>query len=500
MKKIINTISRMGLMILIFFMALPSVSQTRMMVLSDTHVMSDKLIVNDGTAWQTALSNERKLLDYSQEIFDALMDTVLQRKPQLLLVTGDLTKDGELWSHQYVVEKLENLRQAGIQTYVIPGNHDLGTSGALIFDGDQSTKAEVIDGNTFANMYAHFGYGTNSVRESTSLSYACEPVKGMVLIGIDSGKNGSLSETTLDWVCQQAQKAREEGKEVLAMIHHALVPHFIGVDKIVNYAFVNDYENVRNRLADAGVRVVFTGHFHSSDIAKDYNADLSEHIFDVSTGSTISYPCDFRELTLNADMSQLEISTGHVRSLKSDGNFSETAKDRLLASLKKIANGRVNNEMLADIASLALVLHAEGNEHESKDAKNVLLMYNFGKSLMTSNEAITKKIKQMGLSWEQVSAILNSMLKNIRCYGNEDRENVTNDLTLTIDLPEKKKVALRGDIDGNGAIDIADVVALINVILEKSEIQDITVADMDDDGNVNITDAILLVNLILEVH
>ena len=271
MKRIMKTILKMGMLALISFMVLPTVAQTQMMVLSDTHVMSKKLIVKDGTAWQTALSNERKLLDYSQEIFDALMDTVMQRNPQLLLITGDLTKDGELLSHQHVVEGLEKLRQAGIKTYVIPGNHDLGNNNAKVFDGDISYKAKVVDAEMFAQMYAHFGYDEHSLRESTSLTYACEPIKGLVLIGIDSGTNGSLSETTLNWVCQQAQKAKEQGKQVIAIMHHALVPHFVGVEKIVNSAFVKDYEQIRNRLADSGIRVIFTGHFHSSDIAKDFN-------------------------------------------------------------------------------------------------------------------------------------------------------------------------------------------------------------------------------------
>ena len=499
MEKIINKVSRLGLIALVFCWSLPILSQTRMMVLSDTHVMSKQLIVNDGTAWQTALSKERKLLDYSQEIFDALIDTVLQRKPHLLLITGDLTKDAELLSHEHVVSGLETLRLAGIKVLVIPGNHDIGpSSNALVFDGDNSSKAEVIDADDFARMYAHYGYGENSVRESTTLTYACEPIKDLVLIGIDSGKNGALSETTLNWVCEQAQAAKEQGKQVIAMMHHALVPHFVGVEKVVNSAFVKDYEQVRNRLADAGIRVVFTGHFHTSDIAKDYNADLSEHIFDISTGSTISYPCDFRELVLNKEKSQLSITTGHVITLESDADFVNTAKDRLLASLKKIANSRVSNELLADIAAVSLVLHAEGNEQESKDAKNLLTMYNFGKQSLSKNATINNKLAQMGLSWQLMDNIMNSMLKNISAYGMEGRENVTDDLTLTIDMPElKKKDLLRGDIDGNGIIDITDIVELVNIILGNSSIEDVEVADMDEDGVLNITDAIKLVNVIL---
>ncbi len=498
MKRIMKTILKMGMLALISFMALPTVAQTKMMVLSDTHVMSKKLIVKDGTAWQTALSNERKLLDYSQEIFDALMDTVMQRNPQLLLITGDLTKDGELLSHQHVVEGLEKLRQAGIKTYVIPGNHDLGNNNAKVFDGDISYKAEVVDAEMFAQMYAHFGYDEHSLRESTSLTYACEPIKGLVLIGIDSGTNGSLSETTLNWVCQQAQKAKEQGKQVIAMMHHALVPHFVGVEKIVNSAFVKDYEQIRNRLADSGIRVIFTGHFHSSDIAKDYNEDLSEHIYDVSTGSTISYPCDFREVSLNENKSKLTITSGRVTALKNDAQFSETARSRLLASLKKIANARVSNELLADIAAVSLVLHAEANEQNSRDAQNMLTMYNFGKRSLVSNATINGKITQMGLTWDLMDSILNSMLQNISAYGQEGRQNVCDDLNIIIDMPlVNTNNRILGDIDGNGKVDIVDVVTLVNIILGETNIDDIEVADMDSNGIINISDVTILVNALL---
>lgn len=470
-------------------------AQIKMMVLSDTHVMSKQLVKNDGTAWQTALSKERKLLDLSQEIFDALIDTVLVHKPDLLLITGDLTKDGELLSHQYVVAGLDKLREAGIYTYVIPGNHDLGTSSALVFDGENTSKADVINAATFAKMYSHYGYGANSVRESTTLTYACEPMKGMVLIGIDSGTSGSLSETTLNWVCNQAEKAREQGKQVVAMMHHALVPHFVGVNKIVSSAHVKNYENVRNRLANSGVRVVFTGHFHASDIAKDFNADFTEHIYDVSTGSAVSYPCDFRELSLSVNRSQLAITSGHIKSLGSDANFSKTAKDRLLASLKRIANSQVNNDILADLISFSLACHAEGNEDMSKDARNMLTMYNFGKISMLSNATVNNTIARMGLTWNDIDATFNSMLKNISFYDDEERQSVTNDLTLTIDMPHLK---IKGDIDQDGEIAIADVVALVNIILGKKSIDNIKVLDMDDNGVLNISDVIALVNMILE--
>ena len=119
---------RLFLCVLVFIATTSAQAQTKIAVLSDIHVMSPELLVNDGTAWQNFLNSDRKLLDYSHEVYDVLIEKFLADKPNILLITGDLTKDGEKLSHQYVVAGLDRLREVGIHVYVIPGNHELQTS------------------------------------------------------------------------------------------------------------------------------------------------------------------------------------------------------------------------------------------------------------------------------------------------------------------------------------------------------------------------------------
>ena len=485
---------------LAFISATPAAAQTKIAVLSDIHVMSPELLVNDGTAWQNSLAKERKLLDYSQEIFDVMVEKYLSDKPDMLLITGDLTKDGELASHEYVVAGLDRLRQAGIGVYVIPGNHDLGTANALVFDGENTSKAEIVNAATFESLYRHYGYGTSSVRETSTLTYACEPMMGLVLIGIDSGKSGSITETTLTWVCQQAQQAHNEGKQVIAMMHHPLFPHVNGMEKLSSSYNVKSYEDVRNRLVDAGIRIILTGHVHISDIAKDYNLTMTDSIYDVNSGSTISYPCDYRELTLSEDRSQLSIQTGHITSLPSNSDFMNTAKIRFQDFVKNYASSYTTNDMYAQILAAIATLHAEGNENLSSDAQSYLSMYNMIKSSLQSNSTLTNKLNARGLTWEDAETALNSMLKDISSYGVEGREDQTNDLKLTIQMPDINNYSteiIKGDVDRNGEVNIADAVALVNIILDKVDDYNTNVADIDTNGGININDTVLLVQMIL---
>ncbi|MBR1502621.1 MAG: metallophosphoesterase [Prevotella sp.] len=412
-------------------MAVAAWAQTRIVVLSDTHVMGPGLIVNDGPAWQNELAGDRKLLDYSQEVFDVLIETMLSEMPDMLLITGDLTKDGELLSHQYVAGQLDRLREAGIKTFVIPGNHDFGTRHALVFDGDQKNRAEVVSQQQFTELYRHHGYGPESLRDEASLSYCCEPFDSLMLIGIDSGYDGRLAESTLQWVCQQASRAQAQGKRVLAMMHHALFPHFNAEDMVVPASVVKDYETVRNRLADAGIQVVLTGHIHISDIAKDYNADLSRPVYDISTGSVVSYPCDYRRLQFSQDLKQLSVTTTRITTLPNHPTFGTTAKDRLQQFLKDFVKKSIKNDMVASVAANALMVHAEGNENESEEASNIMGTFQLGKLFVSSS--MKAKMAEHGLSWDLLETIVTSIMTDTSNYGVEGRQDQTNDLTLTIE-------------------------------------------------------------------
>ena len=407
----------------------------KIMVVSDPHVMAPELLVSEGTAWTTYLEGQRKMVDKSVPLFDEMIERIKTAAPDLVLITGDLTKDGEQVSHTYVINKLDELKAAGIPTLVIPGNHDRGeNSNAVQYDGASTTPVSTATNDWFATQYADYGYGASSERESSSLTYACEPIEGLVVIGIDSGTDGKLSSTTLSWVVEKATAARAKGKRVIAMMHHPLIPHITNGETLVTAYVIDDYDNVRKALIDAGIKVVFTGHFHTSDIAKDYNDELTKEIYDVNTGSLISYPCDYREVTLSEALSELSITTGHISELTAGDGFATTAKNRLHESTKKIVSDKVGAAVATYLSSQiesiadAFIIHAEGNENERK----------------TEVDALISKLGMVFMLKSETEDMCKSMLYDKAPYGIEGRENVTNDLTLSFELPASIKLAADG--------------------------------------------------------
>ena len=419
---------------------MPTMAQTKMVVLTDTHVMAPELLVSDGTAWQTVLANDRKLVDYSTQLFDKALTIIKDDiRPDIVLMTGDLTKDGEVLSHRYVADRLRTLLSAGIKVLVIPGNHDWGTSNAKYYDGETSWDAEKPTMAQLAEIYAPYGY-EDCEREATTLTWAREPVEGLVLIGIDSGKDGKLSETTLTWICDKAEQAYSVGKQVIALMHHPLIPHFYGVDLFTGSAVVANYETIRNRLADAGVRVVLTGHFHTSDVAKDFNGDLTKEIIDINTGSLITYPCNYRVLTLDDDMSHLSMTTESIDEIISGDGFANTAKERLKGAIEKQIKARgTAYDIIAPKIAEAFIIHTEGDEHKSVKGASVL-------SELLSMAAMAKMLGVISADTITSMEVMgNSMLRDISQYQVEGRQNQTDDLTLNITLPERTENIIMPD-------------------------------------------------------
>ncbi len=383
-------------------------------VATDLHVMSPELIVNEGSAWDKYIESSHKLEDYSVGLFQNMIDSILIQMPDIVLIPGDLSKDGEKVSHEYISQELSRLTNVGIKVYVVPGNHDIGyIENAVYFDGDKRRRAENITAEEFLELYSEFGYD-ESVRDENSLSYVVEPVNGLVILGIDS-HTGKIEAESLEWICQQARKARDNGKQVIAMMHHLIMEHFNNQPITKRDALVSNADSIRSLLLDAGIHVVFTGHFHTTDVAMDYNENHTDSIYDISTCSKISYPMHHRWVNISEDLSKMSINTFITDSIEGHPEVLEVAKDRLAKAIdRNLESNGVS--FMASIVKKGTFIHCEGNEHEAN-----------GISLIDSIPDLAF------VFYPDAWYTLNSVLDDLTFFGGEN-QNRANDLNLTIHL------------------------------------------------------------------
>ena len=310
-------------------------------IATDIHVMDSSLVINEGSAMTNYLAQDRKMLSQSTEAFQAIIDSAINHKADVLLICGDLTKDGEKIGHERVSRMLGKALQAGIKTFVIPGNHDIRNPFANYFDGDKISPAEGITAEDFASIYHDFGYGADHLRDPHSLSYVYEPVPGLTLLAIDASQyekntyiahgdtrdesivGGAIKPNTLDWLLAQADEAKGKGNQVIAMMHQQLIDHADKLEEIDKTTTIENGDSIAQLMMEHGIHVVFTGHTHWSDASTTWNSNHTNSLTDITTGSTIAYPAHYRVVTVSDDCSRLAIDTYRITSLPSQPDYTQ---------------------------------------------------------------------------------------------------------------------------------------------------------------------------------
>lgn len=344
----------------------------RIFVMSDIHVMSPDLVIDPANSlYVKDMADSRKLQAESYEIFCAYVDTIKALRPELVIIPGDLTKDGELQSHQTVAAKLQELLDMGIPTLVIPGNHDMENDNGRIYTATGRQKVERFTPEQFEQVYYNFGLKDALDRDPISLSYVCEPIEGLRFIGIDDcripsrgdtkygdGEYGRIRPATLEWILTQADRAKEDGKVVVAAVHHQLMYHYNGQERVMPSAATENGDSIARLFADHGIRVVLTGHMHMPNVSRVVGFEGADTITEVNLASTICYPSQYALLTVSDDLSSMRMDMRALKSTESLPHLQSSARMKvdgnLDNSIASLAMGYMStfNNLLKDYASI----------------------------------------------------------------------------------------------------------------------------------------------------
>lgn len=312
-------------------------SAVRFGVISDIHYLAPSL-KGDNEVWDEFVYNKHKeyndLDSLLNNALDGVMRNAVENGENYLLLPGDLTKDGEYESHVALAERLEKFEEeTGIPVLVIPGNHDINNSNAVTFENGIKEPTRVTTPEDFREIYADLGFDLadsffvpEEGKKGGMLSYAAT-LGNYRLIAIDSCMysedngaegnehmtDGRIADGLLEWIVAECEKAQEQGLTIIGMQHHNLVPHS-NIEEATLWAFVvQNWLEVADTYADAGMHYVFTGHLHANNVAK-HVSDNGEAVYDILTPTLTGFPNYYRIVdfvsdgkTTTMDMQSLDI-------------------------------------------------------------------------------------------------------------------------------------------------------------------------------------------------
>ena len=290
----------------------PSLKIDRMSLNFRFAIISDLHIALPPTIWDHP--SRFHLVEVSIPVLESILDRLRACELDFLLLPGDLTQHGEPENHQWLAERLAQLPYP---TYVIPGNHDVPGLQA------NCTSIGLAD---FPQYYRSFGYDNPK-----QLYYTCQLLPGVRLLALNSnqfdvqGKQlGVLDDEQLLWLEQVLKDYQAD--LMLVMIHHNVVEHLPGQSRhpLGRRYMLDNAPALLKRLREANVQLVFTGHLHVQDVA------YSEGVYDITTGSLVSYPHPYRVLELRTDergQRSLQITSGRVESVPGWETLQQTSRN-----------------------------------------------------------------------------------------------------------------------------------------------------------------------------
>lgn len=190
----------------------------RLILATDLHYQSAQAD-DGGAAFQLFVERgDGKVVEYLPELLEAFMDQVIEEHPSALVLSGDITMNGEKINHEELAKGLMRVQDAGIPVLIVPGNHDINNPHAAVYFGGEKSETAPVTPEEFYNIYHMYGYDQAISRDEASLSYVYQLDERNRLLMLDTCQyepqnmvEGQLKMETLRWADEQLKRQRRTG-------------------------------------------------------------------------------------------------------------------------------------------------------------------------------------------------------------------------------------------------------------------------------------------------
>ena len=244
-----------------------------LMLASDLHYISQRTHDGGSAFWEMVTQDDGKISEYSDVLVDTLVEEAIENRPSALVLTGDITLNGERENHLGLAEKLHRLTEEGVPVLVVPGNHDINNRNAATYFGDQREAAEYLEtARDFFDIYHEFGYDQAFSRDEASLSYfyALDDTHWMLMLDTCQYEdynhvNGRLKPETMEWLEGYLKQAREQGITVVPAGHHNLLSES---RLYTTECTMENHDDIVRLFEEYELPLYVSGHLHAQRIKK----------------------------------------------------------------------------------------------------------------------------------------------------------------------------------------------------------------------------------------
>ncbi len=431
--------------------------------ITDTHYYSRKNGTS-GKAYEREEAKSQMIIKDSDLVLKAGFDLLCKdTSTDIVVLSGDTTRNGELASHEEFIEMLRDLKKKGKRVYVITATHDYQDGGvAKGFSGDEQIQVPAVENrHDLWDMYYEFGPNEAIATFKQSLCYVVQLAPGYRLFALNDdtndkveGQGSGYSDECKKWIMEQLKDAHDNDQYVIAMTHHPMISPSPFYSIIGKGDMQRDHEETRELFADAGLHCMLTGHTHVHDISY-ITTKKGNRFYDIACGAMIGCPPAMRNVTFDPKHAEIDVETVYIENVPGidtgDKTFPQYMRNFFFGMIADVIWSMGNDiDRLADITP-AFSIPGEKVKKLGwiiKPIGKLLNKLTFKKIWrLCKKESCLKKADIQDIADNKVVDFILELVQNLYCgdspYGPETREykltcgflNVIDSFLNTIHLP-----------------------------------------------------------------
>ncbi|MDR0697283.1 MAG: metallophosphoesterase [Christensenellaceae bacterium] len=339
-----------------------------------------------GTTYRTEILAGTTIFMESSVIIQTALDQIAKQKPDYLVVTGNLTRNGEALGHIEISNMLRVLQnkiridKPNFQIFVVPGSNDLYNNSASRYDHNgEPEPVATVNRKEFSRIYAGLGFPSitdteliqlyNSIEDisipenafenpnyswiensnnvtdisfkyqfqniinetdynESDLTYVAKTKDGRVFFCVDDiltdggGRLAPESKTLLESVISNDTS---QEKKYFAVFHYNVMSHLNegAIDSLVSGSTLYNAKDVVEYLANKGIRYVFSGHTGANDI-NSYVSFNGNMLIETTTAGVTGYKGGTRYITIESGKIQSNYAENYFSDIRLVGSVDFT--------------------------------------------------------------------------------------------------------------------------------------------------------------------------------
>lgn len=354
-----------------------------MYVLTDTHFFSPNMW-EEGKPINDREKGDQIAIKDTPAIIDTFFDKIIEdTETKYVLITGDLTSNGDKQSHIDFKKHLERLTNAGKRVFVTCATHDYAGLGddenifhPVYYKKDGCVPAERMYKTQLADFYFDYGHKYADSIHKESGSYTVLLDKAIRMIALYDNGNGrshcGLFDDGFCWLENELKKAKENNECVFIAVHHPIIPPWPIYKAVAEFEMFGGYDRLSRLMCEYGVKLVLTGHTHVQGIKKHTDSN-GRGFYDVTTNSLVCAKGKMRKLVFDTENKTCSIESIGIDKINGiDGSAYEHINSLNFAGLIKKSIPLIDTDWDSFADNVSHVFNADILKKHPKMSKCVI--------------------------------------------------------------------------------------------------------------------------------